>query len=275
MNDFPSGGVTREYAAGKMLAAKDDGVGLITFNQPEKRNAMSLEMWTGLGEILDEFAEDGSVRVVILTGAGHKAFVSGADISQFEKNRSNAECAAGVRPAGRRGAGEVRRVPQAGHRAHSRLLPGRRAGDRDAGRSADCRGGQRVRHSGGEAFDRVCAGFGEAADRSGGAGACADDPVHRAADRRGGGAADRADQQDGRGRGTERRGAGYRADDRRQRAAVGGGVEADDQRDAEGREPAGYGGDASGCRRCASTARTTRRGGRRSWRSGRRGGLGR
>ena len=90
MNDFPSGGVTREYAGGKMLAAKDDGVGLITFNQPEKRNAMSLEMWTGFGDILDEFAEDGSVRVVILTGAGHKAFVSGADISQFEKSRSDA-----------------------------------------------------------------------------------------------------------------------------------------------------------------------------------------
>ncbi len=49
MNDMPGGGVTREYAGGKMLAAKDDGVGLITFNQPEKRNAMSLEMWTGLG----------------------------------------------------------------------------------------------------------------------------------------------------------------------------------------------------------------------------------
>src|ERR1700751_2931916 len=90
MNDFPSGGITREYAGGKMLAAKDDGVGVVTLNQPEKRNAMSLEMWTGFGEILDEFAEDGSVRVVILTGAGNKAFVSGVDISQFEKNRSDA-----------------------------------------------------------------------------------------------------------------------------------------------------------------------------------------
>ena len=90
MDTLPSGGVTREYAGGKMLAAKDDGVGLVTFNQPEKRNAMSLEMWTGLGEILDEFREDGSVRVVILSGAGNKAFVSGADISQFEKNRSDA-----------------------------------------------------------------------------------------------------------------------------------------------------------------------------------------
>ena len=91
MDTLPGGGINREYAGGKMLAAKDDGVGLITFNQPEKRNAMSMEMWAGLGEIFDEFAEDGSVRVVILSGAGHKAFVSGADISQFEKNRSNAD----------------------------------------------------------------------------------------------------------------------------------------------------------------------------------------
>ena len=85
-----------------MLAAKDDGVGLVTFNQPEKRNAMSIEMWAGLGEILDEFREDSSIRVVILTGAGSKAFVSGADISQFEKNRSNAEGAARIRSADQR-----------------------------------------------------------------------------------------------------------------------------------------------------------------------------
>jgi enoyl-CoA hydratase len=88
---LPDNAITKEYAGGKMLAAKDDGVGLITFNQPEKRNAMSMEMWTGLGDILDEFAEDSSVSVVILTGAGNKAFVSGADISQFEKNRNSAD----------------------------------------------------------------------------------------------------------------------------------------------------------------------------------------
>ncbi|MBO0710956.1 MAG: enoyl-CoA hydratase/isomerase family protein [Acetobacteraceae bacterium] len=82
---------TRDYAGGKMLSAKDDGVGLVTFNQPEKRNAMSVEMWQGLAEILDNFAEDDAVRVVVLTGAGNKAFVSGADISQFEKQRSNAD----------------------------------------------------------------------------------------------------------------------------------------------------------------------------------------
>src|SRR3954451_16411729 len=88
---LPDHAETRAFAGGKMLAAKDDGIGLITFNQPEKRNAISIEMWLGLGEILDEFSEDDSVKVVILTGAGNKAFVSGADISQFEKNRNSAD----------------------------------------------------------------------------------------------------------------------------------------------------------------------------------------
>jgi enoyl-CoA hydratase len=77
------------YADGKMLSDIEDGVGLITFNQPAKRNAMSVDMWDGLGQILDRFADDDSVRVVVLTGAGHKAFVSGADISQFESNRAD------------------------------------------------------------------------------------------------------------------------------------------------------------------------------------------
>ena len=45
---LPDRAETKPFAGGKMLAAKDDGVGLVTFNQPEKRNAMSMEMWTGL-----------------------------------------------------------------------------------------------------------------------------------------------------------------------------------------------------------------------------------
>lgn len=68
-----------------------DGVGVVTFNNPEKRNAMSLEMWEGFGQALIELRENPQVRVVIMTGAGDKAFVSGADISQFEKSRHNAE----------------------------------------------------------------------------------------------------------------------------------------------------------------------------------------
>jgi enoyl-CoA hydratase/carnithine racemase len=78
------------HADGKILKQVIDGVGVITFNNPDKRNAMSLEMWEGFGEALTSLRDDETVRVVILRGAGGKAFVSGADISQFEKTRHNA-----------------------------------------------------------------------------------------------------------------------------------------------------------------------------------------
>jgi enoyl-CoA hydratase/carnithine racemase len=81
----------KSYADGKILQRVVDGVGVVTFNNPEKRNAMSLEMWEGFGQALIELRDNPQVRVVIMTGAGDKAFVSGADISQFEKSRHNAE----------------------------------------------------------------------------------------------------------------------------------------------------------------------------------------
>src|ERR1700759_3893306 len=81
----------KPYADGKILQRIVDGVGVVTFNNPEKRNAMSLDMWEGLGDALIELRDDPAARVVILFGAGDKAFVSGADISQFEKTRHNAE----------------------------------------------------------------------------------------------------------------------------------------------------------------------------------------
>src|SRR4051794_39024646 len=81
----------RSYADGKILQRISDGVGVITFNNPEKRNAMSLEMWEGLGTALIELRDNSDIRVVIMVGAGDKAFVAGADISQFEKTRHNAE----------------------------------------------------------------------------------------------------------------------------------------------------------------------------------------
>jgi len=78
------------HAGGSILEQTVSGVGIVTFNNPDKRNAMSLEMWEGFGEALTSLRDDDSVRVVILRGAGGKAFVSGADISQFEKTRHNA-----------------------------------------------------------------------------------------------------------------------------------------------------------------------------------------
>ena len=59
------------------------------FNNPERYNAVSLEMWDAVEIALNTFAEDERVRVVILSGEGGKAFVSGADISKFEKERGS------------------------------------------------------------------------------------------------------------------------------------------------------------------------------------------
>src|SRR5690349_8216180 len=67
----------------KMLARKEGGVGILTCNNTERQNAVSLEMWEATKRILDGFAADDEVRVVVLTGVGGKALVSGADISKF------------------------------------------------------------------------------------------------------------------------------------------------------------------------------------------------
>jgi enoyl-CoA hydratase len=90
MLDVPKN-TEKSFADGKILQSVADGVGVITFNNPEKRNAMSLDMWEGLGSSLIELRDDPEVRVVIMVGAGDKAFVSGADISQFEKTRHTAQ----------------------------------------------------------------------------------------------------------------------------------------------------------------------------------------
>ena len=75
----------------KVLARTDGKVGYVTFNNPERHNAVSLEMWEAASSILDDFKSDSNVRVVVVTGAGGKAFISGADISKFEKERSTQE----------------------------------------------------------------------------------------------------------------------------------------------------------------------------------------
>jgi enoyl-CoA hydratase/carnithine racemase len=76
-------------ATDKMLARKEGRVGTMIFNNPERHNAVSLEMWQAATGILGDFARDGDVRVVVVTGAGGKAFVSGADISKFEDERAS------------------------------------------------------------------------------------------------------------------------------------------------------------------------------------------
>jgi enoyl-CoA hydratase/carnithine racemase len=78
----------------KMLARSEGRVGYLIFNNPARHNAVSLDMWTAAIEILDRFASDANIGVVVVTGAGEKAFVSGADISKFESERASEEAVA-------------------------------------------------------------------------------------------------------------------------------------------------------------------------------------
>jgi enoyl-CoA hydratase len=75
----------------KIIASVEDGVGWLTFNNPERRNAVSLEMWQGLADAMTAFEIDAEVRVVVMKGAGGKSFAAGADITEFEQYRANAQ----------------------------------------------------------------------------------------------------------------------------------------------------------------------------------------
>lgn len=96
----------------KVLSRIDDGVGYVVFNNPSRHNAMSLEMWLRCAEILDGFAADPDVRVVVLTGAGGKAFISGADISKFGEERGSEAAVKIYNEAVERGYATVHEFPK-------------------------------------------------------------------------------------------------------------------------------------------------------------------
>jgi enoyl-CoA hydratase len=75
----------------KVIGRSDGPVGHVVFNNPSKHNAVSLDMWERVHALLSQYADDPAIRVVVVSGAGGKAFVSGADISKFESERANME----------------------------------------------------------------------------------------------------------------------------------------------------------------------------------------
>lgn len=80
-----------DLPSNKMIAHQDGAIGHVIFNNPERHNAVSLEMWDALDIILEHYEADPDTRVIVLSGAGGKAFVSGADISEFEQERGSRE----------------------------------------------------------------------------------------------------------------------------------------------------------------------------------------
>jgi enoyl-CoA hydratase/carnithine racemase len=92
----------------KMIGRIEDGIGWLIFNQPEKHNAVSYEMWLAVPKVVAAYEADPAVRVIVLAGAGERAFVSGADISEFENKRGNKDA--------------VKIYDQAGEAAHAALV---------------------------------------------------------------------------------------------------------------------------------------------------------
>jgi enoyl-CoA hydratase/carnithine racemase len=82
-----------ETGTDRMLAHVEEGIGWIVFNNPDKHNAMSIDMLQALRRITDAYAADPEVGVVVLRGAGERAFISGADIAQLDSGELSAPAA--------------------------------------------------------------------------------------------------------------------------------------------------------------------------------------
>jgi enoyl-CoA hydratase len=75
----------------RLVGRKDGDIGWMIFNNPARHNAISLDMWQAIPDVIADFEKDPDIRVIVFRGAGDKAFISGADISQFEDNRGSRE----------------------------------------------------------------------------------------------------------------------------------------------------------------------------------------
>ena len=77
----------------QLIIQSNDGIATIAFSNLERHNAVTYEMWCELPTRIAQFDADLNIRAIMLTGDGDKAFVSGADISEFEKKRGSADAA--------------------------------------------------------------------------------------------------------------------------------------------------------------------------------------
>lgn len=96
----------------KLVAKKEGGIGWIIFNNPARHNAVSFEMWQSIPMVLDAYAKDPEVRVIILKGAGEKAFVAGADISQFKEKRTGEDAVREYNAASDKASEALRECPK-------------------------------------------------------------------------------------------------------------------------------------------------------------------
>ncbi len=79
-----------EAGQGPLVVRREPPIGWVVVNRPAAHNALSAEVWERLGGGVNDLASDTAVRVIVLRGAGDRAFISGADISEFRSNRADA-----------------------------------------------------------------------------------------------------------------------------------------------------------------------------------------
>jgi enoyl-CoA hydratase len=101
-----------KHSIEKMVVKREGPIGWMIFNNPSRHNAVSMSMWQAVPTIMGELAGDPAIRVVILAGAGEKAFISGADISEFEERRGSKEAAAEYNDAADMACKAVRDFPK-------------------------------------------------------------------------------------------------------------------------------------------------------------------
>jgi enoyl-CoA hydratase len=77
----------------RIIVDRAEGIGTITLNRPDQHNAMDFDMWRALGEAARDLGSDQAIKVVVLAGAGGKAFSAGADIKDFPAHRSSSALA--------------------------------------------------------------------------------------------------------------------------------------------------------------------------------------
>ena len=83
--------ISSEHPVARILQQRDGPIGTVVFSNPDKHNALTAQMWRDFSDCVAELDTDPSIRVIVLVGEGEKAFVSGADVSQFGSNRTDPE----------------------------------------------------------------------------------------------------------------------------------------------------------------------------------------
>jgi len=145
--------MTIDLGTQKILARIEEGIGWLTFNQPEKRNAISLKVWEAVAAAAERFGTDPQVRMVVISGAGGKAFASGADISEFDEKRDSPEARYSAVSSATRKQLEAR---EAADRDDPGLLRRRRHGNRNGRRHPGQCGRRALRHPSREARRGLC-----------------------------------------------------------------------------------------------------------------------